>query len=134
MGDEPSDARVQRQRRAPGGRHHRHVVRATDEEEVRLLALAAPRGIGVVKLLMDSALNGGADAAAEKAAVREEVMPALFQTRRLLAGVANNVNQLAKASNATGVVPPEAAATLEAVRRTTSNIDTLLVEIGSAVR
>lgn len=99
-----------------------------------MLALAAPRGIGVVKLLMDSALNGGADAAAEKAAVREELMPALFQTRRLLAGIANNVNQLAKASNATGVMPPETAATMEAVRRTASNIDTLLVEIGSAVR
>jgi hypothetical protein len=40
-----------------------------------------------------------------------------------LAAISNNVNQIAKATNATGELQPETTATLDAVRRTASRID-----------
>jgi predicted PP-loop superfamily ATPase len=131
---EGTAAQVERRRRVQGGRPHRHVVRATDDEEARLLTLAAPRKITVAKLLMESALSGGADAAAGSAALREEVLPALFSSRRLLAGIANNVNQLAKVANATGSVPGETDAALAAVQRTSARLDDVIAELATVIR
>ena len=42
---------------------------------------------------------------------------------RLLAAVSNNVNQMAKATNATGEVQQDLVETLRAVRRTAGRID-----------
>ena len=50
-----------RRRRVEGGRHHRHVVRVTPEEEAQLLALALRYRVSVPKLLVDSALAGGSE-------------------------------------------------------------------------
>ncbi|WIB72598.1 MobC family plasmid mobilization relaxosome protein [Curtobacterium sp. MCBD17_026] len=134
MGAEDAGAKVQRRRRVQGGRPHRHIVRATDEEEARLLALAAPRKISVAKLLVESALSGGADAAASSAAMREDLLPALFHARRLLAGIATNVNQMAKVANATGSVPSETDATLVAVQRTADRLDELVADLAAVIR
>jgi hypothetical protein len=43
---------------------------------------------------------------------RRDVVAELFVVRRLLAGTANNVNQMAKATNATGEVQGEMVGTL----------------------
>ena len=45
------------------------------------------------------------------------------ELHRLLAAVSNNVNQMARATNATGEVQAEMSATLDAVRRTAVRID-----------
>ncbi|MEZ5087727.1 MAG: MobC family plasmid mobilization relaxosome protein [Tessaracoccus sp.] len=112
-----------RRRRVEGGRHHRHVVRVTPEEEAQLLTLALRYRVSVPKLLVDSALAGGSEAAAENASVRSALVAELFGMHRLLANIANNVNQMTKAVNATGNLPPQTADVLAAVRRTAERID-----------
>ena len=120
---------MRRRRRVEGGRQHRHVVRVTPEEEARLLALALKYHVSVPKLLVDSALAGGAGAAATRSLARDEILIELFGAHRLLAGVANNVNQIAKATNATGQRQAETDATLAAVRRVAERIDAAVDEL-----
>nr|WP_229734715.1 MobC family plasmid mobilization relaxosome protein [Cellulomonas carbonis] len=86
------------------------------------------------KLLIDSALADGAVSASANASVREELLVELFRAHRLLAGIANNVNQIARATNATGQVQDETSATLAAVRRTAERIDALVDEVAEARR
>jgi hypothetical protein len=97
-------------------------VRVTPEEEAQLLALALRYRVSVPKLLVDSALAGGTEAAAENASVRQ----ALFGLHRLLANVANNVNQMTKALHGTGELPPQTGEVLAAARRTADKIDDLI--------
>jgi len=123
--------RPRRRRRVEGGRQHRHEVKVTAEEEGRLLALALRYQVSVPKLLVDSTLSGGA---ATNAAGREELLAELFRAHRLLAGIANNVNQIARATNATGEAQAETSATLAAVRRTAERIDGLIDELAEARR
>lgn len=106
----------------------------TAEEEGRLLALALRYQVSVPKLLVDSALAGGAANAAAHASAREELLRELFGAHRLLGGIANNVNQIARATNATGEVQAEMSATLAAVRRTAERIDALVDELSEARR
>lgn len=114
---------VRRRRRVEGGRHHRHVVRVTPEEEARLLALALKYRVSVPKLLVDAALAGGAGEAATRSRARDEILVELFGAHRLLAGVANNVNQMARATNATGEVQEAMLVTLAKVREVAMRID-----------
>jgi len=106
----------------------------TPEEEAQLLALALRYQVSVPKLLVDSALAGGAVNAATNASVRGELLTELFRSHRLLAGIANNVNQMARATNATGEVQAEMSATLVAVRRTAERIDALVDQLSEARR
>lgn len=115
-----------RRRRVLGGRHHRHVVRVTPEEEAQLLALALRYRVSVPKLLVDSALAGGSEAAAENATVRQALITELFGLHRLLANVANNVNQMTKALHSTGELPPQTGEVLSAARRTADRIDDVI--------
>lgn len=123
-----------RRRRVAGGRRARHVVRVTPEEEGQLLALALRYRVSIPKLLVDSALAGGSGAAAANASVRNELLAQLFGAHRLLAGIANNVNQVARAANSTKEIPAETDATLAAVRRTADRIDSLVDELSAALR
>lgn len=132
--DATSAARQKRRRRVEGGRQHRHVVRVTPEEEGQLLALALRYRVSVPKLLIDSALAGGAANAAANASVRDELLTELFKAYRALAGIANNVNQIARATNATGEAQAEMSATLAAVRRTAERIDGLIDQLAEALR
>ena len=90
------------------------------EEEGMLLRLAAEQGVTVPRLLVESAL---AAEAGETPSERRNAMAELFALHRLLASISNNVNQMAKATNATGEVQTELGATLSAVRRTAERID-----------
>ncbi|PRI12502.1 MobC family plasmid mobilization relaxosome protein [Leucobacter massiliensis] len=121
-----------RRKRVEGGRIARHVVRVTPEEKGQLLALALQYKVTVPKLLVDSALAGGAAAAAANESVRHEVIAQMFATHRLLAGLANNVNQMAKATNATGSVQAEMVATLAKVREVADHIDRFVDELSEA--
>lgn len=95
----------------------------TPEEEARLLALALKYRVSVPKLLVDAALAGGAGEAATRSLARDEILVELFGAHRLLAGVANNVNQMARATNATGEVQEAMLVTLAKVREVAMRID-----------
>lgn len=123
-----------RRRRVEGGRQHRHEVKVTPEEEGRLLQLALRYRVSIPKLLVDSALAGGAATAAAGAAEREALVVELFDCQRVLAGLANNVNQLARVANATGELRAETTATIAAARRLTLRIDELVDELTELVR
>lgn len=130
-----SDRKPARRRRVQGGRQHRHVVRVTAEEEARLLLLAGEYKVSVVKLLVDSALAAGARDSAATATpagaagggvVDRAVAVELFAAVRQLAGIATNVNQIARKANTTGEVAAETPATLRAVRECAASIEAVL--------
>lgn len=110
-----------RRRRAnvAGGRQHKHEVKVSPEEEARLLRLAAKHRVSVPRLLVESTLAEVGETPTE----RRNAIASLFGLHRLLASIANNVNQMAKATNATGEVQADMRATLAAVRRTADRID-----------
>lgn len=88
--------RQRRRRRGEGGRHHRHEVKVTLQEEALLRQLAVARRVSVPRLLVESAIAGGVETASE----RHDAIEELFKVHRLLAKLANNVNQIARAANA----------------------------------
>lgn len=114
-----------RQRREPGGRPYKHTVRLSEQEQAHIAARARGAGVSVPRLLVESALAGDAQTASERRALVAEFLG----TRRLLAAVSNNVNQLAAAANATGEVPPELHATLHAVARVTARLDAAMADL-----
>lgn len=117
-----------RRANAAGGRAHRHVVRVSPEEEGRLLALAEAQHVTVPRLLVESALAP----AGETSTQRRDAIAELFRVHRLLAAVSNNVNQMARATNATGEVQSEMVQTLRAVRRTAERVDAVIDGLGRA--
>jgi Bacterial mobilisation protein (MobC) len=76
-------------------------VKLTGAERDQLRARAAELGVSVPRLLVESALAEGTVTGTERRAEMVE----LFEVRRLLATVANNVNQLARLANISGEVP-----------------------------
>lgn len=118
----PDAGLFSRRRRAnvAGGRQHHHKVKVTPEEEGVLLRLAEAQRVTVPRLLVESAL---ASATSETPTQRRDAIAELFRLHRLLAAISNNVNQMAKATNATGEVHAELEETLRAVRRTAVRID-----------
>lgn len=129
MGEQTPKGRLfARRRRAnvEGGRQHRHEVKVSPEEEGMLLQLAQAQHVTIPRLLVESAL---AAAEAETPTERRNAMAELFALHRLLAAVSNNVNQMAKATNATGEPQVEMSATLDAVRRTAQRIGAAIDEL-----
>lgn len=112
-----------RQRRVSGGaRPISHRVKVTPEQEARLLLRAAPRNITVSRLLVESALAGGAENAAARAEHRDE----LYRIMRLFGKVAVNINQIARATNATFEVQPETGPAIAAIGRVALRLEQLL--------
>ena len=75
--------------------------------------------MSVPRLMVESALSG-----VETPTDRRRMVAELFETRRLLATVANNVNQLAHSANITGQV--SAGLRLE---QTLAEVDELVAEL-----
>jgi len=122
----PRRLRGFRQERRPGSpREVVHKVKVTPEQEQRLAARAEERGITVSRLLVESALAGGSEAAKTKAVLAGE----LFGISRLLGRLGVNVNQIARATNATRRVQPETAAALEATVRVCHRIEGFLDDV-----
>jgi hypothetical protein len=80
---------------------------------------AAELGVSVPRLLVESALSG-----VETSTDRRAMVVELFEVRRLLATVANNVNQLARVANTSGEVGAS-----ERLGRTLAEVDELVVEL-----
>nr|WP_181716194.1 MobC family plasmid mobilization relaxosome protein [Cryobacterium sp.] len=123
MSEETPRARAFLRRRrsnVEGGRQHFHKVKVTPEEEAVLLRLSKAQHVTIPRLLIESAL---AVETSETPTERRNAMAELYTLHRLLAAISNNVNQMAKATNATGTVPAELVETLRAVRRTAERID-----------
>ncbi|MGI8416157.1 MAG: plasmid mobilization protein [Nakamurella sp.] len=115
-----------RQVRRPGSpRGTRHVVKVTAEQEARLVERANEAGWTVSRLLVESALAGGADAATARADLAGE----MFRVVRLLGNVANNINQMARSTNATGQVQPGTVHALDAIGRATDRLQSVLSDI-----
>jgi Bacterial mobilisation protein (MobC) len=90
--------RVRRGREAEPRRVYQQV-KLTEEERDRLRQRAAELRVSVPRLMVESALSD-----IETPTDRRRLVAELFETRRLLATVANNVNQLAHSANISGQV------------------------------
>jgi hypothetical protein len=88
-----------RRAREPVPRHVIQKVKLTAEEREQLRRRAAELGVSVPRLMVESALSG-----VETPTDWRRMVAELFETRRLLATVANNVNQLAHSANISGQV------------------------------
>jgi hypothetical protein len=100
-----SDARPTgrvRRGREPEPRRVYQQVKLTEQERDRLRARGAELGMSVPRLMVESAISG-----VETPTERRQMVAELFETRRLLATVANNVNQLARSANISGEVASE---------------------------
>lgn len=129
MSDESTDAGQHgtgRRRRIEGGRPGRYNVRTSLEEDGVLQRLARASHMSVPRFLVESAL---AMESGETITDRRATLTRLYEMHRLLATISNNVNQIARKTNATGELQPETSATLAAVRKTAMRIDELTDEL-----
>lgn len=129
MGEkETRRALFSRRRRAnvDGGRQYFHKVGVSPEEEGALVRLAHEQNVTVPRLLVEAALSLDQR---ETPTERKQAIAELFKLHRLLAAISNNVNQIARATNATGEVQDDMRATLDAVRRTAVRIDSAVDRI-----
>jgi hypothetical protein len=97
-------------------------VKVTAAEQERLVELAAAAGVSVPRLLVESALAGGPDSAAARSATSAE----LVALGRALGRVGVNVNQIARATNATGEVQGATVDTLAVVREVAERLAVVL--------
>jgi len=102
-----------RRENAAGGRRIAHQVKVTVQEEAVLVRLAEEAGVSVPRLLVEAAVAGGS---AVTSTQRREAIVELMAVSRVLAGVATNLNQLARAVNSGAEFPPQAAVVREKIR------------------
>lgn len=133
-GNESRRALFSRRRRAnvDGGQQHFHQhfhkVGVSPEEEGALVRLAHEQNVTIPRLLVEAALSLDQR---ETPTERKQAVAELFKLHRLLAALSNNVNQIARATNATGEARDEMRGTLDAVRRTAQRIDSTLDQMRS---
>ena len=112
--------RVRRGREAAPRRVYQQV-KLTEEEREQLRARAAELGMSVPRLMVESALSEVSWTPTER---RRMQLAELFETRRLLATVANNVNQLARSANISGQVAQE-----RRLEQTLVDVDELVAQL-----
>jgi Bacterial mobilisation protein (MobC) len=110
--------RTRRQRQAQP-RSAEQKVMLSIEEQRRLRVRASELRVSVPRLMVEAALSDVETPADRRAWIAE-----LFELRRLLATVANNVNQLTKAANISGDLPAG-----ERLARTLADVDQMLLEL-----
>lgn len=129
---EPSERRLfGRQRRAndpDGPRERRYVVRVNREEDAQLQARAIVRNVKVPRLLFESAMATHVETDTD----RKEAIAELFAVRRLLANVANNVNQMAKYANEERAFPADADAIVKEYRALVPQISAAVERLAGA--
>jgi hypothetical protein len=119
-------ARRRRRANVEGGRTKPVKLKVSPDEHLALTLRADVLGWTVQRLMIESALADRGETATE----RRELLTTLFTVARYLGAVSNNVNQIARAVNATSDVQEDLAATLAAVRRTADRVDAALWQLG----
>lgn len=121
----------QRQANIRGGRVGRHVVKVSAEEEAALLDLAGRRRVTVSRLLVESTLRPDVGATREDL---RELLVKLDQGFRLVGSIANNVNQIARATNASHEIQDDLRGALDAVRRVGVRIDAVMDDVSDRMK
>jgi hypothetical protein len=129
---EPNERQLfgrQRRANAEGGpRQKRYTVKVTREEDVQLIARAVARSVTVPRLMVETAMSAHIETDTDrKAAIAE-----LFAVRRLLANVANNVNQVARFANEEKQFPADASAIVEEYRALVPRISAAIEELSGS--
>ncbi len=88
-----------------------------------LVRMAQAQHITVPRLLVEAALAADEGQGSLTHSERRNAIIELFALHRLLASISLNVNQIAKATNATGQVQAEMTATLQKARQVAERID-----------
>ena len=116
-----------RKRRAnvSGGREKSYRVYVTEAEDARLVARAEVEQVTVPRLLFESAMASRAETSTE----RKRVIAELFRVSRQMAGVATNVNQLARYANAEGQFPEEAVFVMGEYRVLAAKVEDLIEKL-----
>jgi hypothetical protein len=112
-------ARRQRQGNAPA-RRHRHVVKLTDNQERALTGRAERANMTPVRFLVESALAAEVGLTWEE---RRQWLTALMGIQRVVAGIGNNTNQVAKILNSDGDSDYDLAAVAANAYRVLSRVD-----------
>ena len=106
-------------------RDRRYEVSVNQDEDLQLQARAIAAGVTVPRFLFESALSAHVETDTDrKAAIAE-----LFKLRRDMAGVATNVNQLAKWANEERAFPADAEAVVAEYRAVVAEIRVALDRI-----
>lgn len=106
-------------------RGRRYEVSVNQDEDVQLQARAIAAGVTVPRFLFESAMSAHVETDTDrKAAIAE-----LFKLRRDMAGVAANVNQLAKWANEERAFPADAHAVVAEYRAVVAEIRVVLDRI-----
>ena len=122
-------SRSARRPRVAGGRQVQVQVTFTVEEFQAVAARAAASGLTVPSYLAVSGMRPeGVDAADAKSAVTN-----LAGTRRVLAGVANNLNQLTAKLHSTGELDESLPAVIEAVGRLSVRVEGAVARVAAVV-
>jgi hypothetical protein len=109
-------------------RNRRYEVSVNGDEDTQLRARAVVAGVTVPRFLYESAMAAHVHTDTDrKAAIAE-----LFALRRDMAGVANNVNQLAKWANEERTFPSEAMAVVGEYRELVGQIRLALNRINES--
>jgi hypothetical protein len=101
-------------------------VSMSEKERAQLMVLEQQTGLSPSAILVDAALGTGDPASLM---VRKQELATLLELRRLVATIANNVNQIARHANATGELAAETTATVVEARRIGQEILAVMKEI-----
>lgn len=113
-------AKRQRQANVEGGRSVRRVVRLSEFEDNALMLKASEQGVSVQRLLVESALTFETG---ETATERREAVTSVLQVQRQLAAIGNNLNQIARATNAGEPIEAGIAGSLNYLRGVLGRLD-----------
>jgi hypothetical protein len=112
-----------RQIRRPGmPRTIVHKVKVTSAQELELRHRAAEQDVTVSRLMVEAALRDE-PAPVEVDPVTRQAMAELFGLSRLLGKMSTNLNQIARAANATGEVQAATVTAADATKRVAGRID-----------
>lgn len=114
-----------RNKREVGGRSHVCKVMLNDDELRIVKGRAAALGISMQRAMIEATMGVPPLTRTERDTLHRELMA----VRRQLAGLTNNVNQIAKALNSDGEVPaPQIRAVLDRSARAAERVEQLAME------
>ena len=122
----PSAAKgAARRKRAEGGRHREVELHFTDDEYETLAARAAEERVTIQRYIVSRAMT-------RRLTLNTALTEELTALRRLVANLANNVNQIARHLNSGGKPDASVTAVASALSRTLIRLDTAVSWLGTA--